>query len=140
MNAISLRVFNTLSTESKAAFEKSRAAESENLDDLLQQLALAELEHRTSDYARSATRRFREGGRAPRMTVALDAERDEYADAFAFSPEDYCEDEEIEYPLDFRVDIAEISSKFGVTSRRAYQIVQSQIERASSNFDLFAGA
>jgi len=135
MNAASHKVFQNLAPGFRHAFALARGTGDD--DDLIQDLALAQLLGKSPDFARSAHRRFREGGQGPRAISTLDDERARGIEAEVVDDEDMHEDMQREFGACVNVD--KIAEHFGVTKRRGYQIIQKQIRRAQASGDLFAG-
>lgn len=133
MNTASYLVYGALLPQFQQAFAVARGTGDD--DDLLQELALAQLSGKTPEFARAAARRFREGGQGPRVIYPLDDKREaaEAAEADADDLDDLARD----FGADAHVDA--IARRHGVTKRRAYQIIAGQIRRAEACGDLFAG-
>lgn len=131
MNAATFQVFKTLNVHFRNAYHL--AAGNGDDDDLVQELALAQLSGKTPNFARAAARRFREGGQGPRFTVEIDDE---------INVPESCDLDFDDLNRDFGAiaHAEKIAEKFGVTKRRGYQIIAKQIKRAEDCGDLFAGA
>lgn len=132
MNAASRRVYDTLSAPYRHAFRAAQGTGDD--DDLVQELALAQLSGRSPDYARSAARRFRDGGQGPRGLFTLDDERESGIAAEVADADDLRRD----FGAIAHAD--KIAERFGVTTRRGYQLIAAQIRRAEACGDLFADA
>ncbi|MEF3169504.1 MAG: hypothetical protein K6360_09325, partial [Deltaproteobacteria bacterium] len=136
------RVFDLLPPDFQRVFISH--AHDDDPDDFLGELIIAWLEGRTPAQARSAARRFSEGGQAPRAIASLDAwmERHGHEDKnhgleMVFIEEEE-EEEKKEINLDgFILDSKELATRLGVTRRRAQQIIKQQVDRAKELGDLF---
>lgn len=129
MNALTLRTLSTFPTEHQS---QVRAHRFDDINELVQQVALALLEANSDDTiraifnrARSATRRFRQN--LAHYCRSLDAVENIAAGDVT----------ETAAARTRRLTTREITADFGVTTRRGRQIVAAQIERARMG-DLFA--
>lgn len=126
------RILQTLPLEFQEAFRIAQGRGDD--DDLLQELALAALAGRTPEFARSAARRFEDGGQAPRRMLEIDEERAAQIEA------EEADVSGLDFDFGALVDAGEIAKRFGVGRRRAYQLIQKQIAQAEACGDLFCGA
>lgn len=133
------RVFNLLPPDFQRVFISH--AHDDDPDDFLGELIIAWLEGYTIAQARSAARRFSEGGQAPRAMVSLEAwmEKHGHEDKNHGLEMVFIEEEEKkEINLDgFILDSKELAGRLGVTRRRAQQIIKQQVDRARALGDLF---
>lgn len=132
------RALNKLPDKFREAFFSH--AHNDDIDDFLGELALAFLEGRTPDQARSAMRRFTEGGQGPRSMVSLESwmENNNKDDIPIFDQEEEERTERAGTIDGIPVSTMEIAAKFGVTRRRAQQLLKQQVEKAKMCGDLFA--
>lgn len=128
MNALTFRTLGTLPAELQSQI---RAHHFDDLDEIVQAAALALLEARAGDTmskifsrARSATRRFTQD--LAHHSTGIDAVAES---AVAGRQE--------QTPMCRRDITREVAQQYGVTPRRARQIVAEQIERTKINRDLF---
>ena len=125
-------------------------------DELLAELALAQVERVPPMTARCRVRRFADGGNSVRSKACVSIEafrrenedEDESWQPLELSEEQRREMYEQRYARELnqvgldcvKLDIASIANRHRVSTRRAYQIIEKQIERARVNSDLFAAA
>lgn len=149
-------VYRSLEREYQRAFLSHNYPD--DPDELLAELALAQVERVPALTARCRVRRFTDGGNSVRSKacVSIEAfrrENDDEGDNDSWQPLELSEEQRREmyeqrYARELnqvgldcvKLDIASIANRHRVSMRRAYQIIEKQIERARANSDLFAAA